>query len=99
MFFSNYSANTLFDSIFLVLYNTLYTRYSSKHYCDVLYCVLCSLPVMVYAILEQNQPGPRLASQPALYRQNRGNSLMSRRQLLRWTGLGLWHATVCFFVW
>ena len=82
MFFSNYSGNTLFESYFLVMYNSLYT----------------SVPVMVYAILEQNFPAEKLMANPKLYKNNRNNSLMAQNYLIKWTGLGLWHSIVTFFV-
>ena len=71
--FSNYSAQTLVESTFLVLNNTLYT----------------SVPVMIYDVLEQNLPETTLMSNPKLYRKNRGNALMSRSYLAQWTLLGL----------
>ena len=82
MFFSNYSGNTLYESYFLVMYNSLYT----------------SVPVMVHAILEQNIPSEKLISKPSLYKNNRNNSLMSHNYLIKWTGLGLWHSMTTFFV-
>ena len=53
MFFSNYNAQTLFESAFLVLYNTLYT----------------SVPVMIYAVLDQNLPETTLMSNPSYINQ------------------------------
>ena len=82
MFFSNYSANSLFESYFLVMFNTLYTFF----------------PVFVYAILEQNIPAETLISQPTLYLNNKKNALMSHQNLVKWIGLGLWHSIVTFFV-
>ena len=83
MFYTNYSAQTLFESTFLVLYNTIYT----------------SVPVMIYAVLEQNIPEKTLMSNPRLYKQNRGNALMSRHYLVKWILLGIWHSLVSFFMW
>ena len=82
MFFSNYSASTLFESYFLVMYNTLYTF----------------LPVMVHSILEQPLPPATLAAEPRLYSRNRHNALMSHWCLLRWTGLAVWHSIATYFV-
>ena len=81
MFFSNYSANTIFDSFFLVMYNTLYS----------------SVPVLVFAILEKNIPADQLLKDPKLYKKNRKNSLMSHQQLLKWSGLAVWHSLATFF--
>ena len=83
MFYTNYSAQTLFESTFLVLYNTIYT----------------SVPVMIYAVLEQNIPEETLMSDPRIYRKNRGNALMSKPHLVKWILLGLWHSLVSFFMW
>ena len=82
MFFSNFSGNTLYESYFLVMYNTLYS----------------SIPVMVYAILEQNLPSEKLIQDPKLYILNSKNSLMSHKCLLKWTAAALWHSIVTFFV-
>ena len=79
--FNNYSANTIFDSFFLVMYNTIYS----------------SLPVLVFAILEQNIAAKDLESDPRLYSRNRNNSLMSHQQLLKWSGLAVWHSLATFF--
>ena len=81
MFFSNYSANSMFDSFFLVMYNTIYS----------------SLPVLVFAILEQNIAAKDLESDPRLYSRNRNNSLMSHQQLLKWISLALWHSLATTF--
>ena len=38
-----------------------------------------------------------LLERPHLYRLNRGNGLMSKRQTLKWFLEGLWHAAVSFY--
>jgi magnesium-transporting ATPase (P-type) len=81
--YSNFSGMTLYDSLFLFLFNTLYA----------------SVPVMVYGLSEQFLQQETLLQQPSLYRLQRGNSLMNVKQLLKWFCLGLWHAAVCFFGW
>jgi len=82
MFYTNYSAQTLFESTFLVLYNTIYT----------------AVPCMIYAILEQNIPETTLMANPRLYRNNCHNTLMSRYYLVKWILLGIWHSLVSFFM-
>jgi len=82
MFFSNYSANSVFESYFLVMYNTLYTF----------------LPVLIYSITEQNISSDKLIKQPKLYTRNRSNALMNHWCLFRWMSLALWHSLVTFFV-
>ncbi len=50
--FSNWSGESLFDSFFLFLFNTLYT------------CI----PVVAYALFEQNHSQKELLYDPKLYR-------------------------------
>ena len=83
MFFTNYSAQTLFDSLFLFLYNTLYSAF----------------PVLVYSTLEQDLPQRTLLNRPTLYAQNTRNSRMSRRSVAIWLAEGVWHSCVSFFMW
>jgi magnesium-transporting ATPase (P-type) len=83
MFFTNYSAQTLFDSLFLFLFNTLYS----------------AVPILVYGMLEQNRPARALLNTPRLYAQNARNCRMSRRAVSLWLAEGVWHAFVSFFMW
>ena len=83
MFFTNYSAQTLFDSLFLFLFNTLYS----------------AVPILVYGMLEQNRPARALLNTPRLYAQNARNCRMSRRAVSLWLVEGVWHAFVSFFMW
>jgi magnesium-transporting ATPase (P-type) len=83
MFFTNYSAQTLFDSLFLFLFNTLYS----------------AVPILVYGMLEQNKPARALLNTPRLYAQNARNCRMSRRVVSLWLVEGVWHAFVSFFMW
>ncbi len=50
--FSNWSGESLFDSFFLFLFNTVYT----------------ALPVLIYALFEQNYSEEELLCDPKLYR-------------------------------
>ncbi len=81
--YSNWSGQTLFDSIYLMMFNTLYS----------------ALPVLIYGLTEQNLPAEDLLYDPSLYRRHRGNRLMRKRQLVKWLVLGAWHSAVCFFIW
>jgi magnesium-transporting ATPase (P-type) len=83
MFFTNYSAQTLFDSLFLFLFNTIYS----------------AVPILIYGMLEQNLPARTLLNYPTLYRQNGHNSRMSRHAVALWLVEGVWHAFVSFFMW
>ena len=81
--FSNWSGESLFDSFFLFLFNTLYT----------------ALPVLIYSLFEQNYSEEELLYDPKLYRVHRRNRLMRKRQLLKWVSVGFWHSAVVFFGW
>lgn len=81
--FSNFSGMTLYESLFLFLYNTLYT----------------AVPIVVYGLTEQRYSADLLLNRPELYRENRANSLLTSFHLTKWMLLALWHSLVCFFVW
>ena len=74
--YSNFSGTSLFESIFLFLFNTIYT----------------SVPVVVYGLSEQTFPQKILLENPELYRLNRGNHEMMWYRMLLWLLVGLWHA-------
>uniref|UniRef100_A0A673LR43 Phospholipid-transporting ATPase n=1 Tax=Sinocyclocheilus rhinocerous TaxID=307959 RepID=A0A673LR43_9TELE len=72
---------TLYDSVYLTLYNICFT----------------SLPILVYSLFEQLVHPHVLQSKPALYRDISKNSLLSFKTFLYWTFLGFCHAFVFFF--
>ncbi|TNN53071.1 putative phospholipid-transporting ATPase IF [Liparis tanakae] len=72
---------TLYDSVYLTLYNICFT----------------SLPILVYSLFEQLVHPHVLQSKPALYRDISRNSLLSFRTFLYWTLLGFLHAFIFFF--
>ncbi|CAJ1061028.1 phospholipid-transporting ATPase IF [Xyrichtys novacula] len=72
---------TLYDSVYLTLYNICFT----------------SLPILVYSLFEQLVHPHVLQSKPGLYRDISKNSLLSFRTFLYWTLLGFCHAFVFFF--
>jgi phospholipid-translocating ATPase len=74
--YSNFSGTSLFESIFLFLFNTIYT----------------SVPVVVYGLSEQTFPEKTLLDNPELYRLNRGNHEMKWYRILMWLLTGFWHA-------
>ncbi|MEQ2194385.1 hypothetical protein XENOCAPTIV_028583, partial [Xenoophorus captivus] len=74
-------AKTLYDSVYLTLYNICFT----------------SLPILVYSLFEQLVHPDILQSKPGLYRDISKNSLLSFRTFLYWTLLGFSHAFVFFF--
>jgi magnesium-transporting ATPase (P-type) len=82
-FYSNFSGMTLYESMFLFLYNTLYT----------------AAPVVVYGLTEQKYPDHTLLEHPELYKKNKGNALMGKRMFFLWLSLGIWHSLCAFFPW
>ncbi|XP_054262795.1 phospholipid-transporting ATPase IF-like [Macrosteles quadrilineatus] len=76
------SPQPLYLSVFLVLYNTIFT----------------AAPINIYALLEQNYPSSMLLSAPHLYKRQRGNRLMSWPQFAQWMVVGVWHSVVVYFV-
>ena len=82
-FYSNFSMEPLYDSLFLVLANTFYT----------------SVPVVVYGLTEQKYSEKTLLLKPELYKKNNRNALMSSGYFFKWFFLGLWHGTCSFFIW
>ena len=55
-----------------------------------------ALPILVYAVLEQNFDARHLLDNFYLYRAISGNARMSWLQFLKWNLLGLWHALVIY---
>ena len=82
-FYSNYSGSTLYDSWFLLMFNTLYTL----------------VPAIIYGLCEQKYPSEYLLAHPELYKNNRHNSLMGASRFVRWFLLGVWHSVCIFFAW
>ncbi|KAF0041809.1 hypothetical protein F2P81_005341 [Scophthalmus maximus] len=80
-FFCLFSQQTLYDSVYLTLYNICFT----------------SLPILVYSLFEQLVHPHVLQNKPGLYRDISRNSLLSFRTFLYWTLLGFCHAFVFFF--
>merc|ERR1712123_345744 len=63
-FYNNFSIQTLYDSFNLTFYNIFWT----------------SLPVFLYALLEQNRDSKTLLSNPVFYRRIAKNYLLSYRE-------------------
>ncbi len=80
-FYSNFSARSVFDEGFLMLYNALYAMF----------------PVMTYGALEKTFPSAVLMENPQLYAINRHNKLLSIGQLLLWLTVGLFESAAVFF--
>ena len=72
---------TMYNSNFLLLYNTIYTL----------------VPVVVYGLYEQPYSDKVLLRLPELYHINGEKDRHLRRSFSPWIILGLWHAVVIFF--
>ena len=80
-FYFNYSANTMFSTSFLFLYNTIYT----------------SVPVAVFSLYEKPFTDKTLLKWPELYPLNREKDQKIKRSFLPWIMMGIWHSLVVFF--
>ncbi len=78
---SNWSGISMYDDLYLIMFNALYTNF----------------PIIVYGLCEQNLSEETLLSRPELYRRNRHNRSMRFRELSKWVMLGFWHSAVCFY--
>ncbi|KAJ7420897.1 putative phospholipid-transporting ATPase IF [Pitangus sulphuratus] len=72
---------TLYDSVYLTLYNICFT----------------SLPVLIYSLFEQHVHPHVLQSKPVLYRDISKNAHLGFKPFLYWTVLGFFHAFVFFY--
>ncbi|KAG7189384.1 hypothetical protein KM043_017031 [Ampulex compressa] len=79
---NGFSTQELYDSIFLMCFNVIFT----------------SLPVLLYGLLEQDHSANKLLRHPHLYKLNKRNYLLSTNQFLIWTTKGLWHTCVIYFM-
>ena len=80
-FYSNYSANTMYSSNFLLLFNTIYTL----------------VPIVIYGLYEQPYSDKTLMKLPELYRLGRKKDRNLKRSFTPWIFFGIWHAVVVFF--
>ncbi|PAA46582.1 hypothetical protein BOX15_Mlig014307g2 [Macrostomum lignano] len=81
-FFSGFSAQSMYDSVFLSIYNLTMT----------------SLPILIYGLFEQHVSRSRLNEEPELYKKIAHNRVLLWSKLLVWSGLGFWHSACCFFL-
>uniref|UniRef100_A0A3Q1MDW8 Phospholipid-transporting ATPase n=2 Tax=Bos TaxID=9903 RepID=A0A3Q1MDW8_BOVIN len=80
-FYCLFSQQTLYDSVYLTLYNICFT----------------SLPILIYSLLEQHIDPHVLQNKPTLYRDISKNRQLSMKTFLYWTTLGFSHAFIFFF--
>jgi magnesium-transporting ATPase (P-type) len=82
IFWSGYSAQTVYDALYLMMFNTIFT----------------SLPVLLYGLFDQDFAADSLMAYPALYMSVLRRNHLGAKQIGLWLGCSAWHALVCFFV-
>ncbi|XP_053687798.1 phospholipid-transporting ATPase IF isoform X2 [Sabethes cyaneus] len=84
---SMFSSQSVYDSVFLTLYNVVYT----------------SLPVLVLALTEKPYKDEVLMKEPSLYQRVAGNKQYAWKYFIGWMFLALYHSTIiyvfCWAVW
>lgn len=80
-FFSGFSAQTVYESLYLVLYNI----------------TLTSLPIFIYGLLEKHVSTTMLLREPKLYKTINQNKSLSWNNFLKWNFFGFWHSLVAIF--
>ncbi|KAM7542634.1 hypothetical protein Aperf_G00000004951 [Anoplocephala perfoliata] len=80
-FYSKFSTQTIFSSIYLLCYNMLMT----------------STPIVVYGVTEMRFPEATLLSTPMIYKAMSRNSALSWRKFVIWNSFGLWHSISLFY--
>ena len=78
---SNFSAINLYDSLFLVFFNLIYT----------------SMPIVAFGIAEQHYSMGKLIANSALYHKHKGNKLLNMKSLSLWILLGVYQSAVVFY--
>ncbi|EDV25711.1 uncharacterized protein TRIADDRAFT_56098 [Trichoplax adhaerens] len=80
-FFSGFSAQSMYDSIFLMFFNLAFT----------------SLPILIFGVFEQDFNEHHLLRNPSLYKMLARNKYMTMKEFACWVLLGYWHSLVFFF--
>jgi phospholipid-translocating ATPase len=82
-----FSSQSIYDSLFLTLYNVLYT----------------ALPILFISLTEKSYPEERLMKEPQLYKENSGNKAFAWKYFNGWMLLGAYHSLIVyvfgFYVW
>ncbi|XP_066584351.1 phospholipid-transporting ATPase IF-like isoform X2 [Prorops nasuta] len=78
---SGFSTQELYDGMFLMCFNVLFT----------------SLPVMVFGLLEQDHSSSKLLKNPHLYKLYRKNYLLSNVEFVKWTITAIWQTCLIYF--
>ncbi|XP_043667422.1 phospholipid-transporting ATPase IF-like isoform X2 [Vespula pensylvanica] len=79
---NGFSTQGLYDSIFLMLFNAIFT----------------SFPIVLFGLLEQNYSSSKLLHNPYLYKLHKKNFLLSWKQFILWFAMGTWQTCVIYFV-
>lgn len=80
-FYSAFSVKSLFNSLYLNLYNTVYT----------------SIPIIFYGLFEQPYNLNKLQSDSKFYKKIADNSELSVSYFIKWTLFGIWHSIIAYF--
>ncbi|XP_052565195.1 phospholipid-transporting ATPase IF isoform X2 [Culex pipiens pallens] len=84
---SMFSSQSVYDSVFLTLYNVLYT----------------SLPVLVMSLTEKPYKEETLMKNPSLYQRVAGNKQYAWKYFIGWMMLAVYHSTIvytfCWAIW
>lgn len=80
-FYSRFSAQTIFSSIYLLCYNLIMT----------------SSPIVVYGVTEMRFPEAFLLSNPMIYKAMSRNRALSWSKFFIWNAFGLWHSIGLFY--
>ncbi|XP_046820654.1 phospholipid-transporting ATPase IF-like isoform X3 [Vespa crabro] len=79
---NGFSTQGLYDSMFLMLFNALFT----------------SVPIVLFGLYEQDYPSNKLLSNPYLYKLHKKNFLLSWKQFILWFTMGTWQTCIIYFV-
>uniref|UniRef100_A0A1L8DEI0 Phospholipid-transporting ATPase n=2 Tax=Nyssomyia neivai TaxID=330878 RepID=A0A1L8DEI0_9DIPT len=77
---SMFSSQSVYDSLFLTLYNVVYT----------------ALPILVISLTEKVYPMDKLMNEPPLYRKNIRNKRLQWKYFCGWMLLSVYHSTIIY---
>ncbi|XP_058978173.1 phospholipid-transporting ATPase IF [Musca domestica] len=80
-FHTLFSSSSVYDSLFLTLYNVIYT----------------SLPIFFISLTEKPYTEETLMREPELYKKNTGNKQLHWPFFLAWTLYAVYHSLICFY--
>lgn len=78
---NRFSTQSVYESIFMTLYNVLYT----------------SFPILVLSITEKPYHEDQLMKNPSLYRENAGNKRLTWKYFMAWITLSIYHSMAVYF--